>query len=54
MSKKRKRSAVEEKGTPTKVTVHVVNPPRYVLDLDLPPSQRWDRIVDDFKGSYLF
>lgn len=29
-------------------TIHTV--PRYIIDLDLPPEERWNQIVDDYKG----
>lgn len=24
--------------------------PRYIIDLDLPPEERWNQVVDDYKG----
>jgi hypothetical protein len=29
---------------------HVQCVPRYIIDLDLPPQQRWNQVVDDYKG----
>lgn len=25
--------------------------PRYIIDLDLPPEERWNQVVDDYKGT---
>ena len=32
---------------------HSVSFPRYIVDLDLPPDERWNQVVDDYKGTKL-
>lgn len=30
---------------------NLVGVPRYIIDLDLPPEQRWNQVIDDYKGT---
>lgn len=32
---------------------YTVSVPRYIINLDLPPEERWNQVVDDYKGTKL-